>query len=449
MPPNLLFIMADQYRHDYLGCAGAGWMHTPNLDALAARGVRVTGCCSNAPVCVPARIGLATGLQPSRLGALDNDAFLPRSATTYYQRLRDHGYRVGCVGKLDLAKPDRYNGRHGDRPCVYSWGFTHPEEVEGKMHSGRFPTPLGPYTFHLQERGLLQRFYEDYQARAAKGWIKDASHDSVLPAEEFADAYIGRRAAEWTERVPDDFPWHLFVSFAGPHDPFDPPTVYADRYRHAAVPPAIQDDLSGKPQRHQYDMTPEEVAVTRRQYSASCALIDDEIGRILKAVEARGMLGDTVVVFSSDHGEMLGDHGFYTKSKPYEASLRLPLIAVGPGIRKGVVSDALVELIDLNPTLCDFAGLPPQPDIDARSLAPLLRGETDAHRPDCAAALRTFRCLRTDRYKLVRNINDVTELYDLTEDPNELHNIANEHPELVRDLDKRLCARFMEGKCLR
>ena len=202
--PNLLFIMADQYRHEYLGCAGADWMRTPNLDALAARGVRVTGCCTNAPIYAPARIGLATGLQPARLGALGNDAYLPRTVPTYYQRPRDHGYRVGCVGKLDLAKPDPYNGRYGDRPCVYSWGFTHPEECEGKMHAGGHATPVGPYTFYLQERGLLQRFHEDYTARSAKGWVKDASHDSVLPAEDFEDAYIGRRSAEWIKRVPDD-----------------------------------------------------------------------------------------------------------------------------------------------------------------------------------------------------------------------------------------------------
>jgi len=171
---------------------------------FSKRGVRVTGCCTNAPIYAPARIGLATGLQPARLGALGNDAYLPRTVPTYYQRLRDHGYRVGCVGKLDLAKPDPYNGRYGDRPCVYSWGFTHPEECEGKMHAGGHATPVGPYTFYLQERGLLQRFHEDYTARSAKGWVKDASHDSVLPAEDFEDAYIGRRSAEWIKRVPDD-----------------------------------------------------------------------------------------------------------------------------------------------------------------------------------------------------------------------------------------------------
>ena len=147
--PNLLFIMTDQFRHDYFGAARAGFVHTPHLDRIAARGVRFTQCTTNAPVCAPARIGLASGLQPSRLGALDNQSFLPRRVLPYYRRLRDHGYRVGCVGKLDLAKPDGYNGRHGDRPVVYSWGFTHPEEDEGKMHAGKSPSPRGPYGFWL------------------------------------------------------------------------------------------------------------------------------------------------------------------------------------------------------------------------------------------------------------------------------------------------------------
>ena len=210
--PNILFIFDDQHRFDYLACAGAGFINTPNIDRLAERGVRFTHCCTNVPVCVPARIGLATGLQPCHLGSLDNSSYLPLHATTYMQRLRDHGCRVGCVGKLDLAKPDPYNGRRGDRPCVFGWGFTHPEECEGKMHAGTVPTAHGPYGFWLEERGLLGRFHQDYAARSRPGWVKDALHDSVLPADAFEDAYIGRRAAQWLAEVPDDFPWHRYSS---------------------------------------------------------------------------------------------------------------------------------------------------------------------------------------------------------------------------------------------
>lgn len=447
--PNLLFIMADQYRWDYLGAEGADFVRTPNLDRIAARGVRFSQCVTNSPVCAPARIGLATGLQPARLGALDNNSFLPRSVPTYYQRLRDHGYRVGCVGKIDLAKPAPYNGRYGDRPCVFGWGFTHPEETEGKMHAGRSDSPRGPYGFWLQEQGLFQAFHEDYEARAATSWVKNASHDSVLPTEAFEDVYIGRRAAEWLAEVPDDFPWHYFVSFVGPHNPFDPPTDYGDLYRDAAMPPAIADTMEGKPRwvrDRTRDLSPEEVAVTRRQYCALITLIDDQIGRMLETLEGRGMLENTIIVFSSDHGEMLGDHGLYTKSVPYEAAVRVPLLAAGPGIAGGRTSDALVELIDVNPTLCELAGLPPQENIDALSLGPILRDEVEAHRAEAVSAVHNFRCLRTHRYKYVLHYNDADELYDLQADPEELHNLADAHPDLAQQSARRLQQRFTEGQ---
>ena len=119
--PNILLIMDDQHRWDYLGCYGADFVDTPYIDRLASRGIRFNNTFTNVPVCAPARIGLATGMHPARIGTLDNNTYLPSQYPTYYQRLRDSGYRVGCVGKLDLAKPDKYNGRYGDRPSVYSW----------------------------------------------------------------------------------------------------------------------------------------------------------------------------------------------------------------------------------------------------------------------------------------------------------------------------------------
>lgn len=440
--PNILFIMDDQHRFDYLGAAGASFVNTPNLDRLAANGTRFTQCSTNAPVCAPARIGLATGLQPFRVGSLDNWSFLPQSATTYYQRLRDHGYRVGCVGKLDLGKPDRYNGRHGDRPSTYSWGFTHPEECEGKMHA-KTPTPLGPYTHHLQERGLLKTFFEDYTQRAKAGWVKGYD-DSVLSSEDFEDGYIGRRSAEWIETIPDDFPWHLFVSFVGPHDPFDPPTEYADRYRDTDMPAAIPPSPEGKPLGRRCDLEPAEVADTRRQYCALIELIDDQIGMMLDALERRGMMENTVIIFSSDHGEMLGDHGLYTKSAPYEAAMRVPLIISGPGLPKGAVSDAIVELIDINPTICEVAGLLPQERIDAKSIMPTLRGETQVHRTDALSCLKGFDCLRTPEWKLITRCDGGVELYNLAEDPEERVDVAKKRPEVLDQMLKRLRERRIE-----
>ena len=446
--PNVLFIMSDQHRYDYLETVenAPSALNTPNLRRLAERGVSFPYCTTNAPVCAPARIGLATGIQPSRLGALDNRCFLPSTVPTYYQQLRDHGYRVGCVGKLDLAKPDGYNGRYGDRPRSYSWGFTHPEECEGKMHAGRSATPIGPYTHYLQEKGLLETFHRDYRSRASGGgWIKGGSYDSVLATEDFEDTYIGRRATEFIENIPDDFPWHLFVSFVGPHDPFDPPTEYGDKYRQAEMPPPIADNMEGKPEsarKRVVNMTPEEVAITRRQYCAATELIDHQIGNMLHALEKRSLLDNTYIIYASDHGEMLGDHGLYTKSVAYEASLRVPLIVAGPGIAGHRTATGLVELIDVNPTICELVDVPVAENMDARSILPVLHGETETHRTETVSRLRSFTCIRTETHKLIENRDGFIELYNLRDDPDELHNIVETEQELVAELHSRMESRY-------
>jgi arylsulfatase len=449
MQPNVLFIMTDQHRFDYLSCAGADFIRTPNLDRLAKSGVRMTHCFTNAPICVPARIGLALGLQPVRVGALNNDAYLPLHAPTMYQQIRDHGYRVGNVGKLDLAKPDANNGKHGDRPCVYSWGFTHPEEIEGKMHAGQNNKPLGPYGHHLESKGLYQAFREDYKRRQQNGWIAGMSHDSVLPTDDFADAYIGQRAARWVSSVSDDFPWALFVNFVGPHDPYDPPTEYASRYRDVEMPAPVEDSMIHKPewvQKKRLAMDRAEVTHIQRQYCAAIELIDDQIGMILKELDQRGMTDNTIIIFTSDHGEMMGDHGLFQKAVAYEPSIRVPLIVSGPGLPRGKHSDALIELIDLNPTLCNLAGIGEHPNMDARSFEKVLRGEADSHRPNIVSRLEQFQCIRTERHKLILNMSGPNELYDLQADPHELNNRINEELDMARSMRETLKKRYQEGK---
>lgn len=445
--PNILFIMDDQHRHDYLGCAGASFVSTPNIDSIAASGVRFTQCATNSPLCAPSRIGLATGMLPSRLGCLDNNCYLPSSATTFYQRLRDEAnYRVGCVGKLDLAKPDGYNGRYGDRPAGYRFGFTHPEECEGKMHAGHSATPIGPYTHYLEKQGLLQTFHEDYERRSSESWV-ELCHDSVLPTEAFEDVYIGRRSAEWIDGIADDFPWFLFVSFVGPHDPYDPPTEYAGQYRDAAMPEAIPTPAETRRVGQRHDgITPEKVLETRRQYCAAITAIDDQVGEILSALRRRGMEENTVVVFASDHGEMLGDHGRYTKSTPHESAVRVPLMVSGPGIEAGRTSDSLVELNDLNPTVCELAGLEDQSGIDARSFAGLLEGSAEDHRAVAVSELHGFRVARTAAHKAVDYTGGGVELFDLEADPDEQVNVAKEDRGTLRKLRGALRERYLEGK---
>lgn len=450
--PNILFIMDDQHRFDFLGLEHPS-VSTPNLDALAKAGTRFTHCCVNAPVCAPSRISLATGKHPWRMGCLDNNCYLPSNVPTYYQRLRNGGYQVASVGKLDLAKPSTFLGKEGKRACNYQWGFTDPMEVEGKMHASQSNEPQGPYGFHLKEMGLWDAFLKDYKERRLRGWIKGVSHDSVLPEESHADSWIGRQAVQWLESAPREEPWHLFVSFVGPHDPFDPPAAWSRKFESAPMPDPIGNSSGGKPDwvRHRnLRLTTEEILQTRRQYSANVSLIDHWIGQILDALRNRYLADNTYIVFTSDHGELLGDHGLYTKNAAYEGALRVPLIITGPDLPSGNVNQTLVELADLNPTICEMAGMPFSNSeflgIDARSIMPSVCDKTRLHRGNALSQLRNFGGLRTETHKLIQSYNDEPELYDLIQDPCELENIYSEEPQIGAALQKVMKERMVEGK---
>lgn len=457
--PNILFIIDDQHRYDWLGCAGADWVRTPHIDALAAQGMRLTHCHTNSPVCAPARISLATGLLPTRLGATSNaEAFLPISQPNMYRHFRDHGYRVSLVGRHDLAKTGAPASIYGNRPLNFSYGFTEAFEVEGGMAMSGLGEPNGPYGRYLQERGLLEAYCADFRKRAKAGWNLGASHDSVLDTTDHQDVFVGRKAVERIESIEDDYPWFMFVSFQGPHDPFDPPAEYGAMYRDMEIPEPIRSDPAAKPRRleiRRKQGPDKDIREARRQYAAKLTLIDDQVGNMVKALERRGCLENTIVVFCSDHGEMLGDHDLWIKHCAYEPSWRVPCVITGPGIEQGI-TDSLVELSDLNPTLVELAGLPAQPNLDARSFTAVLHGKMTEHR-DCVVTTErspvpsqgSYRAIRTQKYKLILTDNDRTELYDMQEDPCELRNIAAEQSRTVQELKQRLIERYTEGRWMR
>lgn len=445
--PNILLIMDDQHRYDWLGCAGADWVNTPNIDALAARGAHMTHCFTNSPVCVAARVSLATGMLPMRTGMVDNSGYLRRSHATYYQRLRDADYRVGCVGKLHMNRRGDRQSPRGDGPRCYTWGFTHPEEHEGKCEAGLVKQPTGIYTHTLAEQGLLDDFIADYRKRQKIGW-PIANDDSILPTEYFQDYWTGTRAARWLENIADDRPWHLFASFGGPHDPFDPPTEFAERYRDADIPEPYDDPMTGKPPSQaavKKVYPPDAVMKSRRQYAACIEVVDDRVGAMIDVLKQRGMFDNTIVIFTSDHGELLGDHGMWRKRWFYEQAMRVPLIAAGPGVKQ-CASDALVELSDVNATICDMAGLPAQLDIDARSFAPVLRGESDEHRDAVISQIDVRQCIRTRTHKAVRTPNEANELYDLENDPKELHNCFDDQPDVAQAMMHGIVDRHFDNR---
>lgn len=456
--PNILFLIDDQHRHDWLGFLNPGLVETPNIDGLAERGTAFTHCCTGAPVCAPSRIALATGLLPTRTGATSNHDYHPLSVPNHYQWFRDHGYRVELVGRHDLAKDGAPASIHGNRPLNYSFGFTRALEVEGGMSaardSHRAGGPTGPYTKYLADNGLLDTYVGDFIERQSKGWIIGASHDSVLPGEHHQDEFVGNAAVERIRSMEDDYPWFMFVSFQSPHDPFDPPADLGEKYRDQSVPDAIPVRLEDKPRRiaGRYESykhaTSEDITIARRQYCGKVELIDRQVGKILSALEEKGATEDTIVVFCSDHGEHLGDHGLFIKQTAYEPSLRVPLIVAGPGVERGR-SNALVELFDLNPTLVELAGLPQQHRLDALSFASVLRGRTNEHRDACVTCLADFRAIRSRTHTYIETFNDRTELYDLREDPDQRTNVVDDQPEVATELRSRLAERFTQGKWMR
>ena len=446
--PNILVIMADQLRHDWLGYAGAIQVDTPHIDALASRSARCTHAFTPSPVCGPARIAIATGLLPHRTGTTSNEkSILSRDIPTYFKQLRDHDYRVELVGRHDLHKPGAPGSVHGTHPRTNAYGFTRAIEIEGACSSA-FQAPehgvTGPYTALLDRHGMLEAYSEDYFKRRDNGWYFGGATDSILPTELHQDVFIADLAVERLGSMPDDFPWHLQVSFQTPHDPFDPPAEYGERYRNRAMPTALapSDDKSAYIAGRQVgERSASEIEHLRRQYSAKVALLDDLVGRILSALEERGESDNTIIVFTSDHGEQLGDHGMCAKHTAYEPSWRVPLLVSGPGVIPGE-RPALIETSDLGPTLSELAGCQPLDGLDARSFVDVLSSKENEHREHCVCIEDGYRALRTRDHKLIRYDDGSLALFDLNADPDEQSNQANHAVALVDELDRQLAQRF-------
>lgn len=444
MRNNILMIMADQFRTATLENMGDG-IPTPNLKRLMDQSVIFDNACCASPLCTPSRAALATGKLPHRCGVMVHDDVLPTDMPTYYQALRRSGYRVGVVGKTDLHKRDRYCGLRGDLPSMYHYGFTDPVEIEGKMNCARLSYHedgsvrlMGPYQKYLSERGGLEALHQDY-VRCFRERPKYYAGPSVLPAEDFQDAFIGRAACDWLERVEDDVPWHFFVSFAGPHDPWDPPQEELDKLKGLDFPSNIPFNPEGKPEwirkraeKMTGGMTPQDLQNLRRCYAGAVQVIDHWVGRLLDILEQRGLSENTVVMFCADHGEMLGDHGLVAKHVMYEGALRVPLMVHLPGMTECRHDSSLAQLMDLAPTCMELAGLTyDKADMDARSLLPRLNGGDAPLRDVQISELINTQMVSDGRYKWIRNWNDTDELYDLREDPQELHNLYTpQHPAL-------------------
>jgi arylsulfatase len=449
MPPNIVLIMTDQQRWDTLRCLGFSHMITPNLDALAARGACFTHAFAQGAICTPSRASIVTGEYVHAHGAERNETWPDATHPNWIAALRDGGYHTVNVGKMHTAPIDL--------PC----GFNERLVVENKNYQQGIMGPPDAYDLFLGEHGLTRpalRYFEEvpdwFDRLGAIEWPYDE--------EWFPDNFIGRETIARLEQHDFAAPLFLWAGFVGPHDPFDAPASALARYEGVAIPDPVgyAGEADTKPAEHRIGMekmdgwrmfaaiwwsraTPERIRAMRRHYYANITLVDDWVGRIVATLERRGQLDNTLFVFTSDHGDCLGDHGnVYKFTTHYDSVIRVPFIMAGVGVAARGQVDAMTELIDLGPTLLDAAGLPPLKKIHGRSLGPLLRGEATEHRDIVFSEELPRRLMaRTREWKLVFYPGKpYGELYHLAEDPDELVNLydAPDAAETRRELTDRL-----------
>lgn len=449
-PPNILMITLDQWRYDWIGLANKIPIETPAIDSLANRGTYFSQVVCNGSTCVPSRSAIYSGVYPHRLGVLTNEHTYPLHHPTFFQELRKNGYYVGGFGKLEFQKPTADYGKHGDSPINYHLGFTHPFEVEGKMTSSKEENSrlLGPYQHYLNKIGKLSEHIKEYNAREHKPvWYTKCSPHAP---EHTLDQFIFNKAEAFIKDRSENRPWFCSVNFVSPHDPWDATEEWFHKYQDRSFPRSIcsHSSMEKKPfwvrkrqETFSEGLTSEKLFHVKRHYAGMISYIDHLIGKLMDTLIELHFDQHTVIILTSDHGEMLGDHGLFRKQVMYEGSVRVPLVIVDPRKDQVAKVDELTELVDLFPTILDFANINSSQTIDGKSLFPLLTNAKAHHKVEQLSLWENTEMLRTKQYKYIRNFNDQDELYDLVNDPHEIHNMIDEETEVAQQMEKRLLRR--------
>ena len=441
--PNIVLIFPDQHRGDVMGCAGNPVAQTPNLDRLASEGVRFPRCCTNSPLCMPARASLISGQYVNLHGVWHNWNAADRHGPSHVRNIRDSGYHTAVIGKTHLYPHEGADHTSKHVQELKDWGYEDTHEITGPIASASVDSP---HTDYLTEKKLLNAYRQpifNYVRGLWRGYLHPWEElPCLIPSEDHADMYTARKSAEWICNYKSDKPFYLQVCFPGPHDPFDSPAEYRAMYDPEKIPLAIMD--TPEPPVAPYvermlrasrldNMTESHNRVMRTYYYGKVTLIDTGIGLILKALEDRGLMDNTWIIYTSDHGEMLGDHRLSHKEVFYEGALKIPCIIRPPKGVKGWKSKALTDQIDVAATILDIAGAEPFKRSDGRSLVQNVRATpdtSDAHQGKevVFSEVAFYSMVLTDRYKMVVNslILEPLELYDMVDDPNELNNLVRD-----------------------
>lgn len=429
--PNFLFLFSDQHRGDWmpydkeikkkLGVEKLE-LNMPNIRGLMNCGTTFTQAVSPAPVCAPARACLASGKRYKNCRVYYNNTNYDAELESFYGKLKNSGYYVSGAGKFDLNKADLEWG-NGYHSLLKEIGFSDAADSEGKMDTiwAAMKGHPGPYGRMLKEKGWLDKHMDDMIHRGGN------AYPTSLPDELYADNWITGKSLEMIDRLPDDKPWFFQVNFSGPHDPWDITERMKRDVSERVFPNAADCTICEKNQE------------VRQNYAAMIENIDRCIGELIEAVKRRGDWENTIVIYASDHGEMMGDHDLYGKSKPNQGAIHIPLIIDASRIdgRKGVCSQSPVELQDLAATFLDYAGFPIEDSLESLSLRTVVNGSVESVReygiselivPDPKGLIKSFGTVTDGRYKLIMRLGEKDQLYDLSKDPFETINIAENCP---------------------
>ena len=491
--PNVIYILTDQQRWDFLGCNGNDLIETPNIDRLAATGVCFDRFYANHGICTPSRAALMTGRYPSANRVYDNGCPLPESEITLPQVLAVNGYDTVAFGKLHLTPWRDPEGRYfesrkywqeykdNDDPEPY-YGFRAAEICTGHVDGD-----VGHYGRWLEKHypEAVRGIKEDRRPHPSGA---DGAYLLDIPPEAHANAWLTGRACEYlTKRAEgqsgggngggagDRGPFFMFVGFPDPHHPYQAPEPWGSMYSAddveppnpsmdslAGRPPEYMDFMKGKMNAHLLggapdfnaeDLTQQTEAQMRQIVATSMGMvsfIDHQVGRILDALDATGEADNTIVVFSTDHGDYMGDHHMQRKG-PFllEGLVRIPMVMKAPGVASGGTrTSALASHIDFMPTLLELLDIEPPRGVQGKSFAPVLRGESNRHRDRVMIEFlhqfqldRNVKALVTDRWKLCYwGGQTYGELYDLQNDPLENENLWDDpdYAEVKADMMRQL-----------
>lgn len=447
MRPNLVLITVDQMRRDCLSVSGHPVVETPNLDAMARGGYRFTQACSAVPSCIAARASMLTGLSPRRHGRVGYEDGVPwRYPHTVAGELTRAGYQTQCIGKMHVY-PER--SRCGFENVILHDGYLH--------HSRRAANPAASayegtddYLYWLRHSGFPAADLID-SGLDCNGWV---SRPWPYPEWTHPTNWCASACIDFLRRRDPTAPFFLHASFVRPHAPLDPPQPYLDMYLRKSIPlPPVGDwaepgDSAG--------ISRDALLRARAAYYGLITHVDHQIGRFLQAAGEYGLLQNTVFLFTSDHGDLLGDHNLFRKALPYEGAVGIPLLVYDPANRLnlpcGGTSDALVELRDLMPTLLDMAGVPIPDTVEGKSLLPILQGKAERVRDylhgEHAYGGQSTQFIITEQSKYIWYTQSGKEQYfDRIADPEERHDLIHEPGVQPRVSElRRLLIRELSGR---